>query len=411
MEEEIRGLILESPQPTPEKNQRRQELVELTNTLKQSSKPTLSSQSIITGDRESEDDTASGPTLPIFSGIDSLPTPGPDEIRGNEEGNLIPGLQGDDLIYGNGGNDLIDGGGGADKLRGHEGNDEIFGDYEPSGDASLVASGNDTLWGHDGNDDLYGQGGTDNLYGGKGNDIVDGGVDNDNVFGGDGNDLLFGDNIFLAPQDQAISDTAASDRLHGGYGHDVLVSGFGNDVLEGNVGRDTLFGGTQSDTLLGGTNHDHLIGASTVFFGRFNLGFGTGEIDVLNGNGGNDTFYLGLDVVGTNQDRVQGQIEDVVFYDDGNVDNIGDRDYGLIKDFGFAGDSVGLGIDKIALPGSAEDYSLGSFSNEDVSGTGIFLEKGQNTPELIGVLENISLNSVNLANSSQFIYDYEIPTF
>lgn len=409
MEEDIRGLILQPPQPTSEENQRRQQLVELTNTLKQSSQETFSSQSINTDGTKSEGDTASAPTLPIFNGIDTVPTKGNDEIRGNEAGNLIPGLEGDDLIYGNGGDDIVDGGAGADKLRGNEGNDDIFGDYEASGDASLVASGNDTLWGHDGNDKLFGQGKNDNLYGGKGNDIVDGGVDNDNVFGGDGDDSLYGDNIFLAPQDQAISETAASDRLHGGYGHDFLVAGFGNDTLEGNVGRDTLFGGTQSDTLLGGTNHDHLIGASTVFFGRFNLGFGTGEIDVLNGNGGNDTFYLGLDVVGTDEDRIQGVIENVVFYDDGNTNNIGDRDYGLIKDFGLTGNNLGLGNDRIALPGSSEDYSLGSFSNQGVSGTGIFLEKGQNTPELIGVLENISLDSVNLANNSQFIYDYEIP--
>ena len=396
----ITGLPPKAPQPTAKQKQQSQQLIQLENRLENSSEATLSSQSI--------NRTSSGPTLPILDGADKEPTNGADRLRGNAQDNTIVGFKGDDWIYGNGGDDGINGGPGADILRGNSGDDEIEGDYGQSGNPDLINSGNDTLYGHSGDDRLFGQGKDDNIYAGLGDDLAEGGVGNDTIFGGNGDDLLYGDNEDLDPQDEdIIPELGGNDKLHGQSGNDKVVGGFGKDTVQGGSGDDTLYGGTGSDTLFANEGNDQLVGADTIFFGQKGLGFGQGEIDRFNGNKGNDIFFLGVNnALGVRgEDGTGVKLGDVLFYDDGNIDNIGDRDYGLILDFGFKGDSQKWGIDKVTLVGSEDDYSLGSFSNEDVSGTGIFLEEGQNTPELIGVLQNISLDSVNLGNSNQFIYE------
>ncbi len=358
-----------------------QQLNQLGSTVKKSPDGTFGTLSV--------EGISSGPKFPAPNAI--LGTPGDDELKGNSKSNTIFALTGNDKVYGNKGNDTINGGGGEDTLRGNSGNDIIFGDNGESGNPDQVNGANDILYGHSGDDFLYGQGKDDNIYAGIGNDVIEGGNGNDTIFGASGNDFIFGEDRFLDP------GLGGNDKLQGGDGNDVVAGGFGNDFVKGDSGNDILFGGKGFDTLIGNQGNDELMGADAVFFGLNNLGFGKGEIDRLNGNKGKDTFYLGIDnAKGRRDDGSNGNIGDVVLYNDGNAKSNGDDDYGLIEDFSSG--------DKVFLVGSDDDYSLGSSPVKGVSGTGIFLEEGQKEAELIGILKGVSSDSVSLDNSKQFTF-------
>ncbi|MBD2533564.1 hypothetical protein H6G97_29995 [Nostoc flagelliforme FACHB-838] len=228
----------------------------------------------------------------------------------------------------------------------------------------MIPSGNDTIFGGDGNGKLYGQDGKDLIDGGDGNDYIEGGAGSDQINGGRGNDILYGDD----------------DK-------DLLVGDQGNDSLNGGVGNDVL------------------IGTDTQFFGQLQQGFGFSEKDTLIGGKNNDTFVLGLEKA--NARDVNGKdtvIFDVVLYDSGNINLNGTQDYALIKDFGFINDGVTRGVDKIQLAGSASQYLLGASPVSSISGTGIFFTPGQVVPELIGIVEGISLSNLSLSNSQQFVF-------
>ena len=206
--------------------------------------------------------------------------------------------------------------------------------------------------------------------------------------GQEGADILFGD----SSEGQPFSTATGDDQIFGGSGDDYLDGGRGKDFLDGNNGNDDLVGGQGNDVLVGGRGKDTLIGTDTIFFAPQEFGFGAGERDTLVGGKNSDTFVLGLAEAFTRQeDGTDGIVNDVVLYDDGNVNNNGTQGYALIEDFGFVGDGVIRGVDKIQLAGSESDYSLGASPIGDISGTGIFLDEGQNTPELIGLVKgNIS---------------------
>jgi Ca2+-binding RTX toxin-like protein len=328
-----------------------------------------------------------------------LGTPNSDTINGTARGDIISSLEGDDTVYGQGGNDIIGGGGGSDYIEGNAGRDIIYGDYTPSGNSDLIASGNDTINGGDGNDLLYGQDGEDIIFGDLGSDYAEGGAGNDTINGGSGNDILYGDDIEDNP------GISGNDIISGGIGNDYAEGGKGNDILKGDAGIDSLFGGQGNDTLDGGTGNDILAGTDTAFFGQLQNGFGFGEVDTLIGGRSNDTFVLGLgeanarDVNGNNT-----VVFDVVLYNDGNVNANGAQDYALIKDFGFLNDGTNRGFDRVQLAGSQSMYSLGTFANSSISGAGIFFTQDQVVPELIGVLEGISLANLSLSNTNQFLF-------
>lgn len=109
-----------------------------------------------------------------------------------------------------------------------------------------------------------------------------GGSGNDQVFGGDGADTLYGDfaNSFVGTPLVASVEFALYDFSQDG---DDIISGYGgNDVLFGNGGADGLYGGEGSDTLDGGDGDDFLYGGPR----------GLGNLDVLTGGQGVDTFML-----------------------------------------------------------------------------------------------------------------------
>jgi len=121
---------------------------------------------------------------------------GSDILIGDDQVNVLSGLNGADKLSGQAGADTLNGGLGADTLDG--------------------GADNDTLNGDAGNDILIGGLGSDTLSGGDGNDMLTGGVGNDLLTGGAGSDRF----IFLTKDfvgvDQAtpdeITDFVQADR-------------------------------------------------------------------------------------------------------------------------------------------------------------------------------------------------------
>jgi lysophospholipase L1-like esterase len=110
------------------------------------------------------------------------------------------------------------------------------------------------------------------------------------------------------------------------------------------------------------------------------------QIDALTGTPGVNTFVLGA--------------WGMSYYDDGLINTQGLTDYAVIKNFE-------VGLDRVQLFGSPQDYVLGASPVSGISGTGIFIDKDGNgglgsNDELIGIVENRT--GLNLNNINQFIY-------
>jgi RHS repeat-associated protein len=118
-----------------------------------------------------------------------------------------------------------------------------------------------------------------------------------------------------------------------------------------------VFGGDGNDTLIGVQNR--LVNP------------GNGEVDLLMGNKGADTFVLGD--------------KDNLFYV-----GLGQQDYALITDL--------WAEDTIQLHGNANDYVLGAAPVNLTKGTGIFLASDPN--ELIGIIQGLEPQELSLSQSS-----------
>ena len=193
------------------------------------------------------------------------------------------------------------------------------------------------------------------------NDTLLGTAANETIRGFSGNDLIRGS----AGRDTVIGD-GGNDTLFGGDGNDRAFAGRGNDVVFGSRGNDRLAGGEGSDRVVGGSGRDTLIG---VFASEAKPG--AGEIDILTGEQGPDTFVLGDD-------------QKVYYADDTPL-----VDYALVRDFNPSSGDV------LQLEGRASDYSLGSSPRGLPNGTTITYE-GSRTNEIIAIIQgttNFSLNS------------------
>jgi hypothetical protein len=130
-----------------------------------------------------------------------------------------------------------------------------------------------------------------------------------------------------------------------------------NNILEGTTENDTILGLAGNDTLNGSEGNDILQGSSLT---------AAGEIDILTGGTGSDTFVLGTPAR--------------VFYDDGNNTTDGTGDYALITDFN-------PNVDVIQLGWSKTNYILGAVPE----GTAIFLDKpGDEPDELIAIVQGVT---------------------
>jgi Ca2+-binding RTX toxin-like protein len=259
-----------------------------------------------------------------------------DELTGNNQANLLWGMEGNDIINGGGGGDDIDGGAGIDTVS-YEGssagvNVSLIYDYAFGGDAAgdqlanvenLIGSAHaDTLSGDDGDNVISGLAGDNHLYGYGGNDALWGGDDDDLLDGGTGTDVLkgFGGNDFLTGGDQA-------DTMWGGTGDDIYSVDDAGDVV-------TEFAGEGSDTVWASIHYT--LGDQVENLTLFNIGGlnGTGnDLDnvivgndydnLLNGSGGGDTIAgnNGADIIdgGTGADTMLGgQGFDIFIVDDVN---------------------------------------------------------------------------------------------
>lgn len=207
-------------------------------------------------------------------------------------------------------------------------------------------SASEFLFGSQSDEYFFGRDGEDNLFSGNGNDFLYGGNGNDGLYGQNGNDFLFGGN--------------GSDLLHGYTGNDTLAGGSGDDLINGAGFAYNDFTSSQS--------------------------FGDGDIDVLTGGTGKDTFQLwgGSGRSGIN-----------VYYDSSNT-----SDYALIKDFNLNQDSIALTSTADGI--GSVSYSLGASPSGVPTGTGIYMDKG-GTSELIAVLQNVSPSSLSL-DGAYFTY-------
>jgi Ca2+-binding RTX toxin-like protein len=276
-----------------------------------------------------------------------------DSLFGDDNDNVISGLDGNDLLKGGGGTNTLNGGVGDDTLKGGGGFDALIGDIGNDTanfalaanagvrigiDASLVTgqvlqqdfggstgvllatmSGIENLEGTINRDRLTGDANANVLSGGGEQDILDGGAGADTMYGGTGSDTCYvddaGDLVFEyageGENDYAIAsvsytlqagsevewlhanpNTTTSLTLTGNEFGQYVVGNTANDVLNGGGGNDVLIGRGGEDTLIGGLGGD-------IFFWR------PGELG--------SSIATAETVVDFN--RVQGDILDVMNFD------------------------------------------------------------------------------------------------
>ncbi len=145
-------------------------------------------------------------------------------------------------------------------------------------------------------------------------------------------------------------DDNGDDVLRGTNQRDLILGSDGNDILIGRENNDNLRGGNGSDTL-NGTNpgSDHP---------------GRGEIDILNGGDGPDTFVLG----------------------DGSKTYYlgeGHKDYAIIEDFQVS-------LDKFQLGSNPDDYVVnGDYTIAGESGAGILRDD-----DLVAIVKGVSASTL-----------------
>jgi subtilisin family serine protease len=312
--------------------------------------------------------TVSGGRLNAFNALSEAAPP--NEITGTEDDDVITGSNRRDRILGLGGNDIIQALAGRDTVFGGKGNDLIT--AAAGNDSVEGGAGNDAIFGEAGNDWLYGQGGRDNLLGGDGNDLINGGTDHDRLLGEAGEDTMLGEK-----GNDTLDGGEGHDSLNGGADHDRMLGSNGDDTLRGEAGADSLIGGWGNDALEGGAGNDRLVGVDA------STGLGAGEIDILTGMAGSDTFVLGD--------------KNHIFYRDPDPATTGESDYALITDFNAKQDSI-------QLHGLVEQYSLDFFTVGSRLNAVLVYDPGKaERGELIGILSNASPNLTLTAPAFIFV--------
>ena len=232
-------------------------------------------------------------------------TPGNDDIIGTPRADVIVGGDGNDRIDGGRGDDIICGG--------RSGTRVSEGESDPQWLSG--GPGNDVVVGGPGWDALDDLGGSDVLIGGGGDDIL---ADYDIGAGRDGADVLRG-----GAGADSIHGSRGLDRLYGGAGNDHFQDPLGDNVFRGGGGDDRFDNGRGNETIVGGPGvdsanyvvtlrpgssssqcNDVTANLSTGFargngfgvdslHGVENVASGGGQ-DVLIGDSGNNTFYVGM---------------------------------------------------------------------------------------------------------------------
>lgn len=342
---------------------------------------------------------------------------GNDYISAGDGMDTVYGGAGNDFIIGGSGDDFMDGGTGIDTVdyRHWNGggtynltseiasfagyyNEDIrnFENIYTGNGADIVIGTNDAnrIYTNGGNDFISALGGNDVIVAGAGNDYVIGGSGDDYMDGGSGIDTVdyrhwSGGGTYNLSTEIAsfagfyneeirnfenINTGAGVDSIIGSTANNRIDAGAGDDTIDAGSGNDYILGGIGNDTIVGGWGNDYLNG--TVHAAQ-----GTGERDILVSGtmADTDTFVLGEN----------GR----VFYNDQ-----GEADHAVLQDFdlhNFVGDIA----DRIQLLGSAASYSLSDVSVSGIAGAGIHF-----AGDLIGIVQNVSAASLNLADTNQFTY-------
>ncbi|MEB3356530.1 MAG: lamin tail domain-containing protein [Synechococcales bacterium] len=326
-------------------------------------------------------------------------TAGDDRFEGRGGDDTINGLGGDDLLLGQNGHDTLNGGTGDDGLYGGNGDDTLNGD---AGFDKLIGHGGiDTLNGGDDDDQLLGGADNDILNGDAGHDFLNGNTGADSMTGGTGDDTYVVDDAndtvieavgegsdwvksemfttldltdftnienaqVLGVNDLNASGDGNANELRGNKGANLLSGQEGNDILRGNNGNDQLIGGAGSDRLFGGHGNDVLIGVDASATNP-----GLGEVDVLVGNLGADTFVLG---------------DELKQYYAGN----GNGDRAIINGFNV------LEGDKIHLSGQQSDYTLEAQLNQSSQVVGQRILNSSN--DLIAIVRGPNIENLTLSS-------------
>ena len=345
-----------------------------------------------------------------------------DKIYGNEENNLLNGMEGDDEIYGGKGDDIIIAITGDNKLYGEEGDDTIVvgtgsnyidgGDGEdtlsyklsPSkikidmnegkGSGSLIHESifvnienvvgskfDDEIIGNDRDNKLFGSDGDDKIYGGAGNDHIEGGKGADILDGGEGIDTI----MFAKSPEGVIVDleegvgkngdaegdsyqnienvigSKFADHIIGDKNNNVLIGGDGDDHIEGGAGNDILVGGKGADILDGGFGRDMVSYQSSEEMVEINLTTKQGK----NGDAEGDTY---IDINGAIGSKFNDKIIGSEYFD------ILDGKEGDDEIHGMGGDDYitgGTGNNKLYGEEGNDIFHLDEGNNEVDGGDGI----------------------------------------
>jgi Bacterial Ig domain/von Willebrand factor type D domain/RTX calcium-binding nonapeptide repeat (4 copies) len=196
-----------------------------------------------------------------------------------------------------------------------------------------------------------------------------------NVVGLLGNNNGNADDDLSLRDGTVLVDPLTPEKLYGEFASNWRVTE-GESLFSSHLSSDAIApSSTQIDLnalvqqyVFGGNGDDILVGSGITTDNS-----GSGKVDIFMGNKGADTFVLG---------------------DEGRKYYLGSesKDYALITDF-WAEDSI-------QLQGNASEYVLGSAPEGLASGTGIFLTS--NPKELLGIIQGVPIESVNLSNPAIF---------
>jgi Ca2+-binding RTX toxin-like protein len=225
---------------------------------------------------------------------------GNDMIHGCGNDDTILGGQGDDTLYGDGGNDTLSDLWGANHFDGGEGTDTV--DYSSATYGAVAdlsgffVSGTRDYQGNLQSDDSYV--GVENVIGSNASDLVIGNGSDNVIYGNGGRDALAGfggnDTIYGGDESDIIEGGAGADTLDGGTGTNTLSYAMSATGVRINLATNAASGGdADGDTIsnfqnvIGSDGSDVLVGssASNVFFEA------TGT-NLIVGGGGMDTFVF-----------------------------------------------------------------------------------------------------------------------
>ncbi|HEX8623465.1 MAG TPA: calcium-binding protein [Allosphingosinicella sp.] len=146
-----------------------------------------------------------------------------------------------------------------------------------------------TINGTPASETINGTSDADTINGLGGDDLIDGLAGDDILDGGEGMDMLYG----------GLGD----DQLYAGAGGATLKGEDGNDTLTGSSVRDEIYDGAGDDVVKAGAGNDLI--NSNAYFDRFQNWIHSSGSDILDGEDGNDTIYVGRDAsAGPSSDSV-----------------------------------------------------------------------------------------------------------